>query len=370
MASRTVLFEVRVVDKNAQESIPATITPFNDAPAFVEDIELRSTFETILVDFTVPEDLDFSGILVWMDTTSGFIPSDSNLVADSKGAPISLDADPDTTYYLRIAAYDAFSKDPDDLNISLERSITTLAVDTTSGAFSESLTVSGLPVLTDASLGSITLQRSYDNGTGIIATTAGKPVVISGSSSDALLDFKVVGSGVVENRDFTLRNPANANATLIIDSGLTSPAQQEFEFRDRGESKWFFGRSTGNAVFWFNTDSLSTPFFLSQPASAGVGDALFATTAAGNVGIGTFSASQKLHVVGSGIVTGKLAVGSTTVSGGAVAQFTSTTGGVLFPQMTTTQRDTISNPPNGSVIYNITTNKLQVRAAGAWVDLH
>lgn len=47
----------------------------------------------------------------------------------------------------------------------------------------------------------------------------------------------------------------------------------------------------------------------------------------------------------------------------------STTGAVLFPRMTTTQRDALT-ATNGQVIYNSTTNKLQVRAAGAWVDLH
>jgi hypothetical protein len=51
-------------------------------------------------------------------------------------------------------------------------------------------------------------------------------------------------------------------------------------------------------------------------------------------------------------------------------EVTSTTGGVLFPRMTTVQRDAISSPANGLVLYNTTTNKLQVRAAGVWVDLH
>lgn len=54
----------------------------------------------------------------------------------------------------------------------------------------------------------------------------------------------------------------------------------------------------------------------------------------------------------------------------AALDVTSTTGGVLFPRMTGTQRDAISSPANGLVLYNTTTDKLQVRAAGAWVDLH
>ena len=54
----------------------------------------------------------------------------------------------------------------------------------------------------------------------------------------------------------------------------------------------------------------------------------------------------------------------------AALEVVSTTSGILFPRMTTTQRDAISSPVNGTVIYNLTTDKLQVRSAGAWVDLH
>lgn len=53
----------------------------------------------------------------------------------------------------------------------------------------------------------------------------------------------------------------------------------------------------------------------------------------------------------------------------AILDLQGTTGAVLFPRLTTTQRDALT-PTNGMVIYNSTTNKLQVRAAGAWVDLH
>ena len=43
---------------------------------------------------------------------------------------------------------------------------------------------------------------------------------------------------------------------------------------------------------------------------------------------------------------------------------------VLFPTYTTTERGTLHSIENGMVIYNTTTHKLQVRANGAWVDLH
>jgi len=47
----------------------------------------------------------------------------------------------------------------------------------------------------------------------------------------------------------------------------------------------------------------------------------------------------------------------------------STTKAVVFSRMTTTERDALT-AINGMVIYNTTDDKLQVRAAGSWVDLH
>jgi len=67
---------------------------------------------------------------------------------------------------------------------------------------------------------------------------------------------------------------------------------------------------------------------------------------------------------------GKVGIGNITPAASAALDVTSTTAGVLFPRMTGTQRDAIASPANGLVLYNTTTDKLQVRAGGAWVDLH
>jgi hypothetical protein len=47
-----------------------------------------------------------------------------------------------------------------------------------------------------------------------------------------------------------------------------------------------------------------------------------------------------------------------------------TTGVTKHQGITTTQRNAISAPANGMLIYNSTTDKFQGRAGGAWVDLH
>jgi hypothetical protein len=65
---------------------------------------------------------------------------------------------------------------------------------------------------------------------------------------------------------------------------------------------------------------------------------------------------------------GGLSIDATGSNGGL--KVSSTEYGILFPRMTSTQRDNIDTIVNGIVLYNTTTDKLQVRAAGAWVDLH
>jgi hypothetical protein len=63
--------------------------------------------------------------------------------------------------------------------------------------------------------------------------------------------------------------------------------------------------------------------------------------------------------------TGAIGVGAG-ISAAALLDLTSTTRGLLPPRMTTTQRDAISTPPAGLMIYNTTTNKLNVRTASSW----
>ena len=66
---------------------------------------------------------------------------------------------------------------------------------------------------------------------------------------------------------------------------------------------------------------------------------------------------------------GNIGIGTSSPAASAILDITSTIGAVLFPRMTTAQRDALT-AVNGMVIYNSTLDKLQVRAAGAWVSLH
>lgn len=75
------------------------------------------------------------------------------------------------------------------------------------------------------------------------------------------------------------------------------------------------------------------------------------------------------------ILRDQLYVGSGSPDAAAKFQVDSTVLGVLFPRMTTTQRDAISNPPAGLTIYNTTTGQIEtydgsVWVGGAWIGDH
>jgi hypothetical protein len=67
---------------------------------------------------------------------------------------------------------------------------------------------------------------------------------------------------------------------------------------------------------------------------------------------------------------GSVGIGTTTaLLASAKVQIDSTTQGFLPPRMTTTQRDAIVSPATGLVLFNTTTDTLQVRASTGWINL-
>ena len=63
---------------------------------------------------------------------------------------------------------------------------------------------------------------------------------------------------------------------------------------------------------------------------------------------------------------GNLGIG--TVSPSAPLEVSSTTGGVVFPRLTTAQRDAISTPTDGETIFNTTTNVVESWNGSGWIS--
>jgi hypothetical protein len=73
---------------------------------------------------------------------------------------------------------------------------------------------------------------------------------------------------------------------------------------------------------------------------------------------------------GSLIISSTTKIGAeTTPNASSVLDIESTTKGILFPRMTTTQKNAISSPATGLVVYDTTLNKLCVRTESAWETL-
>jgi hypothetical protein len=70
----------------------------------------------------------------------------------------------------------------------------------------------------------------------------------------------------------------------------------------------------------------------------------------------------------SDVMLRSVGIGTTSPNAAALLQIDSTTKGFLPPRMTTTQRNNISSPPEGLVIYNTTTHTLQFYNGSNWYD--
>lgn len=192
-----------------------------------------------------------------------------------------------------------------------------------------------------------TTNTAIGDGAMAANTTAGFSTAVG---YDAL-KTQTIGGGSFGN------NTAIGSSSLQLATGDQNTAVGTGSGADvsTGDNNTIIGYNTGRGI---TTGSNNT---IIGALLSGLSSSL-----ANNIIIADGAGNRRINVDASG----RVGIGTNTPSTAALLDVTSTTGGVLFPRMTGTQRDAISTPPDGLVIYNTTTNKLQVRAASAWVDLH
>jgi hypothetical protein len=191
---------------------------------------------------------------------------------------------------------------------------------------------------------------SFAGAAGI--TTDGTSLTVSGSSAGNLVRITQTGAGnalVVEDSANPDASPFVVAADGSVGVGTSSPASR------------FDVATNGYGAIHVTDTSNSRIAYL----GFGAGEVYFGGTGASNIKIQS-GGVDRVFVSSSGSV----GIGTSSLDASAALDVTSTTGGILFPRMTGTQRDAIASPANGLVLYNTTTDKLQVRAAGSWVDLH
>jgi len=123
------------------------------------------------------------------------------------------------------------------------------------------------------------------------------------------------------------------------------------------------GRNTGTSPIqvggWFSLAN-TAPTFVSAALVADNGDQTSPI----------FLARDNSTTVFSIVDGGNVGIGTATPNASASLDVSSTTRGFLPPRMTTAQRDAISSPAAGLVIYNTTTNKHQGYDGSVWNDFY
>ena len=128
----------------------------------------------------------------------------------------------------------------------------------------------------------------------------------------------------------------------------------------QAKSALFTGNFNNSVIGWFDQNSTTTDQSFGVLIDGGTSANDYALR------VRNAAASSDLFRVSG---NGNVGIGTASPSASAQLDVTSTTGGFLPPRMTSTQRDAISSPAAGLVIYNTTTSKLQVYTT-AWTDLH
>lgn len=110
--TRSFTVEVRARDRYYRTSeAPARLYVSNLAPAVPGNITLAGYLDAFSVNFNPVAEPDVTGYLIHASQTSGFTPSEANLVSRGPNTNIIADNAAVGTWYVKIAAYDGFGED-------------------------------------------------------------------------------------------------------------------------------------------------------------------------------------------------------------------------------------------------------------------
>ena len=285
------------------------------------------------------------------------------------------------------------------------------------------LTVSGSPITTS---GTITLSGTLavaNGGTGATTATGTGSVVRATSPT---LTTPTIGAATATSIAAALGSVTAPSYTFTgdLNTGMYSPGADSLALTTGGVDRLSIGSAfmtadvplivngAGSSAFAVGSDTITVAAIISaavDSTSAGFldfkkarvsgsgaaqnGDNVGAIQFVGDDGSGAFYGASIIAQIDGAVSSatvpvdiafetdgagqcmiikdaGNIAIGSADPDPSAALDVQSTTAGLLPPRMTTTQRDAIASPVNGLILYNTTTDKLQVRAGGSWVDLH
>ena len=234
-----------------------------------------------------------------------------------------------------------------------------------------------------------------DGGLLQMFTLAGAPKIALGVNTAFSVDYISTGNDmglgtIIPKRKFHIEanvpNIRLSDADAVTDADVVGFVEYFrgnntnrlgfFGYTSSSNENLSFVNETTNGAIDFSTNS-TLRMSIEPDGDVSIGTSFAAPTARLNIrGENAASTTDALLIednVGTDLLivenAGNIGIGTGTPATSAILEISSTTGAVLFPRMTTAQRDALT-AVNGMVIYNSTLDKLQVRAGGSWVSLH
>lgn len=214
----------------------------------------------------------------------------------------------------------------------------------------------------------VTAASVEDTNTFTAAQTFSAAVTMS--STLAVTGALTVTAGITGNTSLTVAPSVSTSGvrtaltvTGAADTGRTASTEQSDVYINLGRTMtWATGALTTQRAIRIAAPTLAFAG-ASTVTTAVTLDIDNAPQAGTNA---TITNAYALRVAaGASLFSGSVGVGGAPDSKAALT-VTSTTQGFLPPRMTGTQRDAIASPPAGLVVYNTTTNKLNVYTGSAW----
>jgi hypothetical protein len=239
------------------------------------------------------------------------------------------------------------------------------------GDFSNATIASRIAFQTSTANGATSIT-TIPNGTGTQSdmfvfnnsdTTNSGLLLLRISSSETTIRSAITGTGTYIPMTFYTNNAerlridtsgkvgigtSSPGSNLAIGSSATGGSNLGV-YLNRGSTTNFYEASDGTKTFIGGTDSGNT--------STKVG-----SLSAHDLSIITDNTSR-IYIVNS---TGNVGIGTTSPNASAILDVQSTTKGVRMPNMTTTQKNAISTPAAGLMVFDTTLAKLCVYSGSAW----
>ncbi len=112
---RRVKAIVRARDNYGRYSAGMSLTVNNPAPTAINplSVSIFAGYKSLIIKYTRPADNDWLGVIVFVSTVLGFTPSVSNRVFSGTDLSVVVPNLAEGTYFIRLAAYDAFGSETD-----------------------------------------------------------------------------------------------------------------------------------------------------------------------------------------------------------------------------------------------------------------